>query len=588
MVYPYFKSLIALLLVLLSITLIYVETEPRFEQNLQSISRDVVAGNFLINLTIDHNYGFIKSYTYRGIQVTSSRFFKEGEIHQCLIYDVIPPEEEAMIKFEDWWPGVDFTTVPKIAVSQPSRLRSVIEINYTVSYRLKVTKRYIIYRDKLYFDVEYIFRNEFDKQIVLNHSNPTYGFGREVSFAIELSSAFGGSADNDLQVFSSLTHIEVKEKTSTKEPYVAYDGIKYIALVSNRGDYDIPQALILIPLNVTETYGALLDLSAIGGKISSSIIRLEMKAFTIPPKSTRRFVFRAYAGPLSISILEELGIPELSGAIVRYTLGLLDLSTIIVPEYKPPPHTVKISIAKADPGFYPNATISLYRVSEEGLIPIMENTTLKPQIIRGLDQGYYILKIYPTIGQTVNGKAFYRNVKVNGQPVEKDILIPVFNDTEITVTYDTVRIIRLIITIIDENYRKLGKDHVSKLKLTLVSRTTGRRMDVSLTQDMVLVIDEDVYDAYIDRELDGRILTDVYLRALRIVHRVSMIDGKPLCVFTLDLTGPFEHGDIIIRYGGGVAMGVDPLVIYFIVSVVILAISIVAIISYITIKGGRR
>lgn len=581
------KLFLVTLLIILPATPAYMEAETGVEQSLQTFSKDISVGNFLINLTIDRYFGYVKQYVYRDIQVTSTRFFKEDEVYQCLMYDIIPPDEKAMIRFEDWWPGMTFTTIPSVDVRQPSQLRSIVEVNYTVSYRLKVVKRYIVYRDKLYFDVEYIFRNEFGEPVTLNYSDPTYGFGREVSFAIELSSTFRGSADNDLQVYRFLAYGGVREKTSIKEPYVDPSGVKYVALVSNRGDYAIPQALILIPLNVTETYGVLLDTSTMGGKISSSIVRLEMKPFTIPPNGVQRFVFRAYMGPLSMPVLEELGMPELSGALVTYTLGLLDLSVVDIPEYKPPPHSVRINIAIADPGFYPNATISVYRLTEDRLIPIRENATLKPEVIRDLEEGYYIIRIHPKRGRTVNEKAFYRNVKINGQPVEKEVVIPVFKDTEINVSYDVVRMIRLLITVIDENYRKIGGEKVSKLKITIVSKTTGHRMDVSLSQDMVLVVDEDVYEVYIDRELDGRILTDVYLRALRIVHRVSTADGKNVCVFTIDLRGPFEHGDIIIRYGGGTSAGVDPFVMFFVISVIALAVAVIAVVTFIAIRGRR-
>lgn len=542
--------------------------------------------NYFVNVSIDlRNGGIIKSYKYGNTEITSTRYFETYMIRDCIFYEITPP----VAHLEPWWPGSAFGRVAKLERFEKGIYRSIIEVSYDLySPDVVLIKKYVFYFDKPWFDIEYVFTNRGQTPVNIDLSSPLYGWNRPVSFGVEISSSFAGTYANDVKIVSTKRAL-IGGVARFPNLTIADGEVKYVGLLSGVDDYPIPQGIIVIVMNETinETYSVWFEIS--GSRVRdaplSNVIRIEMKAFTLPPVSSKKYQFRVYVGPLIYYYLQQLNIAAIRDKYLEATGGKVDLARITVPGFQQPPYTLSISFNVADPGLYPDATLSVYRVLDDGEILIYNGVPDKPVSLKNLSSGLYVVRINPTSGSTRNNEYLFTNLTLNGLE-GGEIRLWIMSDTVINVNYELVKLAKLILTFIDETYTEIRRENLKDLVVILIDRYGNMKL-YNASEARVILLAPDVYEIVIDKRFGDRSVTDIYFNNLRILYRTDTVDEKPVCRFKLDLRNPGEYDMLVVRYGGAYLAGENPFIIIFLIAIFASAGLILAIIIFFGLRRRR-
>ena len=583
-----YAILLVMILVLQSMAFIvnsYVSVEYGGQADVLTIQ--TYLSNFSINLRFG---GIIESYKYNGINVMTSRYFGPATIRKAIFYEIIPSATPVTASSNIFWPGEIFQHKASYKVVENTPYKLVIDLRVKISdvYDLFLIKRYTFYYDKPYFDITYIFENNENIQLKMDLSQTWL---RATSFSIELASSYGNDAEDDFQIVGTTDNrLMVYQAYSPGTLENLQGKVQFIALISHSSDYTIPQGIILIPQGdtVKKTLGVWFEVAGQGlvNVPQSSIVRLEMKAFTMNPKSNTTFSFRVYMGPIAYNLLTELNLQRI---VVHLRTNYVQRIPNSIPEFSvQEKYRLTLSTDLIDRNSYPNATLQVYYVREDGSIELVENISFAeidlPYTILLDRQGLYTLRIYPETGFSLDQNHIYEKVYVNGKEIT-ETYIPVYRDTSITLSFALKPIAWLTILVVDDNYYPLSEISQNPLYIEVKSETGFfRRYHVS----------EPLYKTYLPpgeytisikpSEIANRKLTDIYLNNIYVLYRTGVNET----IITIDL-GEASQNTLVLRYSGlGGAGGAGPemfmvIMLGFIVIAVLLAIILVLIL-----RGRRR
>ncbi len=544
---------------------------------------------YFTSISIDLKYsGIVKNYEYDGIEVKNLRYFGPGTIHEALYYEIIPSVTPVTGTTTITWPGEIFSHKATYKILENTPYKSVVVIKTKISdvYDAYLIKKYTFYYDKPYFDIEYIFVNNENIELKMDLSQ---AWLRATSFSIELASSFGGDAEDDFQICGTTDNkLYIHQGYSPGTLENLQGKVKFIALISHSSDYDIPQGIILIPQGDTVKYtlGVWYEIAGQGlsGVPHSSIIRLEMKALRLGAGSNTTFSYRVYMGPITYYLLSEL---NLQGIVVRLRTEHVQRIPDYIPEYRiQNEYKLTINIEPANKNLYPNATLNIYYVRENGSLELVENISLTdiPYTVTLQRRGLYMFEIIPETGFTLDGNHIYGKAYVNNMEISK-AYIPVYRDVSITLTFEVTPVAWITILFVDENYYSLDiiRDH----PITVEFRgENGYYRRYNITEPVFKIyLPPGTYTVTIKpSEVAYRKLTDVYLNNQYILYRTLVNETS----FTVELKSASQN-NLILRYinlkatRGGVSEFFLAIVIAFILVAILLAIMIVVIL-----RGRRR
>ncbi|OYT37730.1 MAG: hypothetical protein B6U89_06915, partial [Desulfurococcales archaeon ex4484_58] len=443
-------SIIILLLLLMSILYSPIVSAELFKQ--ENTFTEYIVENYLTKIILDKsNGGIVKSYIYGNYKVSNLRYLAPGTIAPSILYEIIPPLTSTGTPPPVWWPGEVFGKKIVFNVVEENYYRLKINASFKISsvYEVELNKIYTFYYDRPYFDIEYRFINREDKTLKIDLSSI---WNRRTSFSIEIATSFAGDADDDYQIYGTTEGKTVIRQgySSPGEADIVEGKIAYIAMASSHNDYRIPQAIIVIPLEdtINETLGVWFEQAGLGleGVPVSSVVRLEIKAFSLGSNDVKTYKFRVYMGPLIKFVLQELNLaPLLAELTKRYNIPDSLPNYTFKTEYK-----LSININPDNKNLYPNATLTIYRVMEDGSFSKIDSFPVEPRTLTLSQPGIYKIVIAPGRGMTRDGKHLYTNITIGNQ-TGSEFCIPVYDDTSITLNVNFELVVWLHITFIDEN-----------------------------------------------------------------------------------------------------------------------------------------
>lgn len=537
---------ILLFLIILASTPAYTYVTLEYSEALNTL----IVQTYFTGISIDLRYGgIIKSYKYNyyNIEISNSRYFGPGTIYEALYYEIIPSVTPVTGMSTIIWPGEIFRHKASYQIIEDKPYESLILVKTRISdvYNVYLIKKYRFYYDKPYFDIDYIFINDENIELKMDLSQ---AWLRATSFSIELASSFGGDAEDDFQICGTIDgNIIVHQDYSPGEIINLQGKVKFIALISHSNDYIIPQGIILIPLDNTikNTFGVWYEIAGQGliGVPHSSIIRLEMKAFKLPPKTNISYSFRTYIGPITYQLLSELGLQSIAVTLrTQYIQRIPDYA----PEYRVQTnYKLTIELDVISKNLYPNATLNIYYVERNGSLTIVDNISLieSEHVIILSKPGLYKFEINPSTGFTLDGKHIYEKTYVEGKEIDKTY-IPVYRDASVTLGFDIVPVAWITILCVDENYYSLNILDKYPVIIEFKSEIGTRRVYNISSPEYRIYLAPGTYVVSIrPSETANRRLTDIYVNNEYILYRVLANETR----FTYYFRGGTEN-TLVLRY----------------------------------------
>lgn len=528
--------------------------------------------------------GMIESYAYGDYNISSTRFFKPGILRNTIFYELIPPPE-ASLYYVDWWPGGAVAKYVSLSVVKNTPYKIVLRtpIPLTTGFNISLNREYIFYYEKPYFDVNYIFNNSDSREVLFDLSRE---YNRPVSFFIEVASCFNNDYTDDFQIMSVIGRgISISQNINMTTPSIAPGLINLVGLASFMDDYELPQAIIILPLGetVNYTYGALLyTVQVPASTMGSSIARLEIKSFVIKPGASIILSFRVYMGPLTDVFLKELNILALKPELIKRVYYIPEYPL----NYKSPPYRVDLDIQLPTLELFPNATLYIYRLLENDSLELVREIELSELFFQRTIQidrpGLFKFKVDPSYGFTRDGYHIYEETYVNGVLINESV-VPIYNNIVINITFKIKPITWITILVIDENYRfaYLVKDYPVTIELR---DKAGNVRKIIVREPVIdLYITPGMYEITVKPlEVLSNRLTDIYFNNYYVLHSISANETRFLVLFKGG-----SRDMIAFRYVSLKTIGVNPQVLLAII-ISLLAVACILGFTLIRLIRGRR
>ncbi len=452
------------------------------------------------------NGGAIKYFKFNPTDqmITSSLYLGGGYIVDTVFTDIIPPPvfpDEPMPK--DWWPGESINKYAKIELVNKTVYRRTISIEYPIGrHKVELGKYITFYYDKPYIDILYVFKNLEEQPVTINLSTQWL---RPISIGLTLDSKFGGDPEDDIQVYG-LTTGEVTIYTfysswssPGQKPDVHEGSIGFIGLFSSRNDYNkTPYTIILIPLGETvrETYGVWFETPGLGVGPVSTMIRLEMKSFSIEPDSVKKFKFRLYMGPAIKWMLKEAGLNDRS---INRLVELGIVRDIYINEYSKPPYTLTISFNTTS---IPDTPIDIFKVNDDNSTTLIKTfiPAKNTELIEIDKPAIYLIRLKNSTGLTMDREYFYEAVK--GKVYE-----PIYSSVKVLFPLKLTPISKVNVEVVDEEDKIINS---ASITVVFKGRTTFQLKTVNGTASMYIPVGEYTVEVS-PLNIMNRSLSDIYV-----------------------------------------------------------------------------
>jgi len=582
------KKIVLLILLFISLTPQIYSMDQMIGLKIYRTDSELVIENYFGKITIDLEHGgIVKDYTYQNINLSNRRYFYAGGVLNTIYYEISPPPLPvgSSAPLTGWGSIMTNKAMYRIVEKTPYKLVFELEISLSRVYNVSLIKRYTFYYDKMFFDLEYVFINNANTDLAIDLTSE---LGRSTGFFIEISSCYGGDAQDDLQIIGFTNKsINVYTGEAWSNPYITPGGVRFIALISSTGDLPNTFGIILIPRDNNTINGVnAVNLDISGKNVPnapvSSIVRLEMKPLIIEKSSSINYYFRVYIGLLSLLTLQDIGLEDLA--------NLLRSRQLLIPD-RPEGYAVRgqyqltISIMGVEKETQlPNATIYIYYLNDNyELTQIAEVKPSKTTISITVNKtGIYVVKVEPEQGFTIDKMNIFEGVTINNNR-SSTAYIPVYENTMVNLKFDIKPIGWITLTIVDQNYYMMsGINETNSITIEVKGVNFTKQYSLT-TPEFKTYLQPGDYTIVVPYTLLGNMkLTDVFYN-----QRIKIFGIEGDKAYINIHVDPYSDNILVFRYSstGFGGLTASPMLIYGFIAGFIL---VMALLVYILLTFRRR